>query len=45
MQPRVIIHASHPGYAALLEPSLKSVGIGTTDTIGQSVAQLQTIRM
>lgn len=40
MQPRVMIHASHPGYAALLEPSLKSVGIEIADSFEHGVARL-----
>lgn len=40
MPPRALIHASHPGYAALLEPSISSVGIQVAEKFEHGVARI-----
>jgi len=40
MSPKVLIHASHPGYAALLTPNLSSVHVTTTTEFEHGVARV-----
>ena|SRR5690625_2240497 len=40
MPPKAIIHASHPGYEVLLQPTLESVGITCTDKFEHGVARV-----
>lgn len=40
MPPKALIHASHPGYAALLRPSLSSVGIEFADEFEHGIARV-----
>lgn len=40
MPPKALIHTSHPGYAALLKPSFKSVGIELAEAFEHGTARV-----